>query len=85
LRYYLDFCDKHHFPAAHRESLPHFLRKLQEKRQTKAQQEPAASAIGLFYEILGERPPTQKLPPALLFSLGFSLEVGPRYHTELSS
>ncbi len=64
LRYYLDFCDKHHFPAAQRESLPHFLRKLQEKRQTKAQQEQAVSAIGLFYEILGEKPPTQKLPPA---------------------
>ena len=60
LRYYLDFCEKYHFPAQHRESLPEFLGKLEEKRQSKAQQEQAASAIGFFYEIYEEKPPSQK-------------------------
>jgi site-specific recombinase XerD len=56
LRYYLDFCQKHHFPHAQRESLPHFLKKLQEKRQTQAQQEQAAHVIRLYYEILTSVP-----------------------------
>jgi integron integrase len=59
LRYYLDFCDKYRFLAEQRGSLPHFLQKLQEKRQTKAQQEQAASAIGLFYEVIKETGPTR--------------------------
>jgi hypothetical protein len=41
----LDFCEKYKLPARQKESLPEFLRKLQEKRQTKAQQEQAASVI----------------------------------------
>ena len=32
LRYYLDFCQKYHFPQKQQESLPHFLKKLQNKR-----------------------------------------------------
>jgi len=60
LRYYLDFCEKYHVPAHHRESLPKFLDKLEEKRQSKAQQEQAASAIGLLYEIYEEKPPSQE-------------------------
>jgi hypothetical protein len=52
LQYYLDFCQKYHFPPEYKESLPHFLKKLQEKRQTQAQQEQAAHAIGLYYEML---------------------------------
>jgi hypothetical protein len=47
LCHYLDFCEKYHFPAQHRENLPEFLGKLEEKRQSKAQQEQAASAIGV--------------------------------------
>ena len=39
LRYYLDFCHKYGFPHAQRECLSPFLRKLQEKRQTKFQQD----------------------------------------------
>lgn len=39
LQYYLDFCRKYHFPPIHKESLPHFILKLQEKKQTTAQQE----------------------------------------------
>ncbi len=52
LRDYLDFCNKYNFPQKQKESLPHFLKKLQEKRQTKAQQEQAAHAISLYYEFL---------------------------------
>ncbi len=52
LRYYLDFCHKYHFPPDQQESLPHFLKKLQEKRQTQAQQAQAAEAIGVYYGLL---------------------------------
>jgi hypothetical protein len=56
LRYYWDFCHKYHFSHEHRESLPHFLKKLQEKRQTQTQQEQAAYAISLYYELLASVP-----------------------------
>jgi integron integrase len=65
LRYYLDFCEKYQFPAARKESLPEFLGKLREKRQTKPQQEQAACAIQLFYEISDGKPPSQKPPMGL--------------------
>ncbi len=51
LRYYLDFCQKYNFPDTQQNSLPHFLRKLQEKNQTTIQQEQAACAIKLYYQI----------------------------------
>jgi hypothetical protein len=41
LRYYLDFCQKYHFPPKQEKSLPPFMQKLQEKRQSKVQQEKA--------------------------------------------
>ncbi len=49
LRYYLDFCRKYNFLPIRKESLPHFIRKLQGKKQTKAQQEQAVKAIMLYY------------------------------------
>ena len=52
LRYYLDFCHKYHFPPERRESLPQYIQKLQQKRQTQAQQDQAAQAIGFYYELL---------------------------------
>jgi Phage integrase, N-terminal SAM-like domain len=52
LRYYLDFCQKYHFPHAQQESLPHFLHKLQEKKQTNAQQQQASHAVALYYELM---------------------------------
>lgn len=52
LRYYLDFCHKYHFPPERQESLPHFLKKLQEKQQTKAQQAQASHAISLYYDLI---------------------------------
>jgi len=51
LRFYLDFCEKYHFPESRSESLAHFLRKLEEKRQTKAQQQEASRAVSLYYEL----------------------------------
>ena len=52
LRYYLDFCQKYHFPPIHKDSLPPLIRKLQEKKQTKVQQEQAVMAITVYYEVL---------------------------------
>lgn len=51
LRYYLDFCNKYHFPASKKESLPHFLKKLQEKNQPLNQRNQAAIAISLYFSI----------------------------------
>ncbi len=39
LRYYLDFCRKYHLPPKHEKSLPPFIKKLQDKQQSQAQQE----------------------------------------------
>ena len=51
LRYYLDFCDKYGYSASHRESLPHFIRKLKNKRQTKEQIHQASKAISCFFRL----------------------------------
>ena len=67
LRYYLDFCQKYHFQPGQKESLPHFVRKLQEKKQTRVQQEQAVTAIILYYEILNVKvPPNKKSRPQAL-------------------
>lgn len=55
LQYYLDFCLNYHFSPIHQESLSHFIHKLQEKNQTKVQQEQAMMAIRLYYEISDAR------------------------------
>jgi site-specific recombinase XerD len=55
LQYYLDFCRKYDFPPNQKESLPRFIQKLQEKRQTKTQQDRAVEAITLYYQIDKER------------------------------
>jgi integron integrase len=52
LRFYLDFCDKYHLPDELRECLAPFLRKLEEKKQTNAQQEQASRAITLYFDLL---------------------------------
>ena len=52
LRYYLDFCGKYSFFPPHKESLSNFTRKLQEKKQPKAQQEQAETAITMYYQIV---------------------------------
>lgn len=45
LRYYLDFCHKYHFPDSKRESLPHFIKKLQGKLQSQEQHRQAHHAM----------------------------------------
>ena len=55
LQYYLDFCRKYDFPPSQKESLPRYILKLQEKRQTKAQQNQAVEAITLYYQIVQEK------------------------------
>jgi integron integrase len=55
LRYYLDFCQKYEFLPTQKGSLPHFIRKLQEKKQTKEQQGQAVKAITLYYEVVNEK------------------------------
>jgi len=52
LRFYLDFCNKYqHTPSLH-SSLPLFIGKLQEKKQTSRQQEQAQHAIHLYYALV---------------------------------
>ena len=63
LRYYLDFCEKYDFPDAKKDSLAPFLRKLQEKKQTSVQQEQAADAIALYFDLIEGKYPATKLPP----------------------
>jgi hypothetical protein len=55
-------CRKYHFPPIHKESLPRFIHKLQEKKQTKVQQEEAVMAIALYYEILDAKGLLNKVP-----------------------
>jgi hypothetical protein len=57
LRYCLDFCRKYDCPPAQGESLPRFIQKLREKRQTNAQQEQAANAVKLYYDALPAKSP----------------------------
>jgi hypothetical protein len=57
LRYYLDFCRKYRLPPAHNQSLPRFIQKLQEKRQTSAQQEQAENTIMLYYDTVPAKNP----------------------------
>jgi integron integrase len=51
LRYYLDFCHKYDFEKSKKENLPHFIKKLKDKRQTSQQQRSATLAISIYYEI----------------------------------
>jgi len=52
LRYYLDFCHKYGLSESSPQSLPNFIRKLKEKRQTDAQQKQANKAIHIYYELI---------------------------------
>jgi len=56
LRYYIDFCNKYGKDSKNTESLPHFINKLREKRQSKQQQKQAYDSILIYYEIFGLRP-----------------------------
>ena len=73
LRYYLDFCRKYNFPQTQCGSLTHFLVKLQEKKQTKAQQDQASNSISLYYELILARDTLFNVPS--LPKAGFSEKV----------
>ena len=54
LRYYLDYCRKYGTPPKYKNSLPLFIHKLRDKRQTQAQKEQAEKAITMYYDLLDE-------------------------------
>jgi len=64
LRYYLDFCQRYRFSESNSQSLPNFIWKLKEKRQTDAQQKQANDAIHIYYELIRSKPSnnTSELP-----------------------
>jgi len=51
LRYYWDFCHKYRHNPFDKDSLPLFLKKLQDKRQSSQQLKQAHHAITIFYQI----------------------------------
>ena len=51
LRFYWDFCDKYHYNPYCPESLPRFLQKLVEKRQSDQQMKQAGHAVTMFYRM----------------------------------
>jgi site-specific recombinase XerD len=62
LRYYLDYCEKYHFSSRDQNSLPRFIGKLREKKQTEQQQRQAAEAIKLYYEVIGQEDTPLRTP-----------------------
>ena len=60
LRYYLDFCHKYGLSKSNPQSLPNFVWKLKEKRQTDAQQKHANQAILIYYELIRSEPRNKK-------------------------
>lgn len=72
LRYYLDFCQKYQFSQTQTGSLAHFLMKLQEKKQTKTQQDQASHSISLYYELLPEQNSLPNIPSPPNFSAEIS-------------
>jgi len=59
----LDFCQRYRFSESNSQSLPNFIRKLKEKRQTDVQQKQANEAIHIYYELIRSKPSnTSELP-----------------------
>ncbi len=51
-RFYYDFCDKYDFPDVEPDSLPHFIQKLKEKKQSAKICKQAESTINFYYEMI---------------------------------
>ena len=68
LRYYWDFCHKYHHNPFISTSLPLFLGKLQEKKQSVQQQNQAQFSIGLLYDINASIPRQQNIAPIKIHS-----------------
>ena len=50
LRYYLDFCLKYNFIQSNKEILPHFIKKLKDKKQTAEQPNQSSHEMSLCAE-----------------------------------
>jgi integron integrase len=60
LRYYLDFCHKYGHDPRNSESLPIFINKLRDKKQSKLQQKQAFDSIIVYYKIFNIYPKWSK-------------------------
>jgi integron integrase len=60
LRYYLDFCHKYKHNPRNSESLPMFINKLRDKKQSKLQQKQAFDSIIIYYKIFNIYPDWSK-------------------------
>jgi hypothetical protein len=49
LRFYFDFCLKYYYEKSNKESLPLFIKKLEEKKQAEMQRKQAAHAVSIYY------------------------------------
>jgi len=72
LRFYWDFCHKYRHDSLHSDSLPLFLRKLQDKHQSESQQKQAQQAILFFHEMQTApvRSPVSAEPPSRVSAAG---------------
>jgi integron integrase len=77
LRYYLDFCHKYRFSFLDPETLPRFLNKLKEKRQTGTQQKQAHEAIRHFYELAGQQVEIRDILERIIGNYQGTEEKGP--------
>jgi len=76
LRFYLDFCHKYQHRPSLRSSLPLFIGKLHEKKQTSRQQEQAQHAIHLYYALVNNDRGGGKLNPAAVQSQDTAYKPG---------
>ncbi len=60
LRYYIDYCHKYKQHHQNSESLPGFINKLREKKQSKQQQKHAFDSIIIYYKIFNIYPDWSK-------------------------
>ena len=80
LRYYWDFCHKYHHNPFVSTSLPLFLGKLQEKKQSVQQQNQARFAIGLLYDINTSTSSQQNISPIKTHSYQIQDTTGRDYN-----
>ena len=52
IRFYLDFCHKYNFKQGTKKSLPAFMEKLREKKQSEKQRRQANHAVTLYFELV---------------------------------
>ena len=75
LRYFMDFCDKHHVAGPESERVRLFVEKLREKKQSTEQQKQAAYAVSLYFEI--QRKLDYETPPVRINTKTASSSIQP--------